>query len=469
MQITLISDINHNLIPVNNKIRIQGWIKNRRKSKLGITFLDLMDGSSIRSLQIVASDSLNNYPNEILLITTGCSIDVYGTLIFSKRKEQKYEIVAQKIQILGWVDNPHTYPISSKKHTLEYLREVNHLRPRTNLILAVSVVRNILFQSIHSFLFKEKFYWIPTPIITSIDAEGTGEMFSVNVKTEKLNNRNGSKEQFIYEKFFNKESFLTVSGQLTLESYASALSRVYTFGPIFRAENSNTSRHLSEFWMLEIEAAFFDLNKILLFSEKLIKYVFESVINIANLELQWLSDNLNINLLKRIKSAINNKFIVLEYSEAIKILNKNFVHVKENKISFGDDLNSEQERYLVEKHFRNNNIIAIINYPKKIKAFYMRINKDAKTVAAMDIIFPYIGEIIGGSQREERLDYLDKRMIELKLNKKEYWWYRDLRKYGTVPHSGLGIGFERLLMYITGMNNIRDVIPFPRTVNNANF
>ncbi|QCI26812.1 asparagine--tRNA ligase [Buchnera aphidicola (Thelaxes californica)] len=467
MKISLISDIYKELVPINSNILIKGWVKNKRSSKIGISFLDIQDGSTSQSIQVIANKKLINYKNEILTITTGYSISINGILVLSKGIQQKYEILSNTIKIIGKIKNSNHYPITSKKHTLEHLRNFSHLRPRTNLILAITRIRNILIQSIHSFLYHNNFYWIPTPIITSLDAEGTGEIFHVCVKNKKTIKNCTNNQKNIYEKFFNQDAYLTVSGQLTLESYACSLSRVYNFGPTFRAENSNTSRHLSEFWMLEVEAAFFNMHNILNFAEKLIKYTLKEVLKKNAIELEILSKLLNINISERIVKSINTKIIILTYSKAINILNKHCSFLKK-KILFGDDLNSDQERFLVEKYF-NYSIIAIIDFPKKLKAFYMRINDDNQTVAAMDILFPYIGEIIGGSQREERLDILDSRIRELGLNKKDYWWYRDLRKYGTVPHSGFGIGFERLLMYITGINNIRDVIPFPRTVNHANF
>ncbi|WP_343128428.1 asparagine--tRNA ligase [Buchnera aphidicola (Kurisakia onigurumii)] len=465
MILVSISDIHNNCIKINSQIKINGWIKSKRDSKIGLSFIHVSDGSHIFDLQVIAKKNLKNYFSEILKLSTGCSICINGKLIFSTGKKQKYELLADKIKIFGWIKNNNTYPISPKKHTLEYLRDVSHLRSRTNIISSISRIRNSVLHSMHNFLFEKKYFWIPTPIITSIDAEGSGSMFTISSK-KNISTKKNIQKDYNSKYFFSKKVFLSVSGQLTLETYSSSLSKVYTFGPIFRAENSNTSRHLSEFWMLEVETSFHILQDIIIFSENLLKNIFSYVLKINEEEIFFLSNYLKTDLKNRLLSFIKNGFIIIEYKEAIKILNK-FYNFSNKKIIFGHNLSSDQEKYLSEKYFKS--VIVIINYPKDLKAFYMKLNKDKKTVAAMDVLFPYVGEIIGGSEREDRLFKLDQRMLEMQLKKEDYWWYRDLRKYGTVPHAGFGIGFERLLMYITGINNIRDVTPFPRTVNNANF
>ncbi|OQM34352.1 asparagine--tRNA ligase [bacterium endosymbiont of Pedicinus badii] len=440
-------------------ILVRGWVKTRRDSKLGISFISIHDGSCLNSLQIIAKKkNIKNYSNEILKLNSGCSIEVLGTVVKSIGKKQKYEVLAKKIKVLGLVKNPEKYPISSKNHTLEYLREVAHLRPRTNIIGAITRIRNTVSYAIHRFMYEKGFYWISTPIISTSDAEGAGKTFLIY--TEYLKNQ---KISYSKTKFFGKKTFLTVSGQLNAESYACALSKVYTFGPTFRAENSNTTRHLSELWMVEPEMAFIDLKKIIHFSEKMLKYIFQFVLLERYEDLKFLSRK-NSSIITRIENFINTKMKVIEYSDAIEILNQ---EKKYSNFLWGQDLSIEQEKFLSNEYF--NSIVAIKNYPKSIKAFYMRINKDKKTVSSFDIITPEIGEIIGGSQREERLKFLDKRIKECKLKKEEYWWYRDLRKYGTVPHSGFGMGLERLVCFITGMKNVRDTIPFPRSRNQAEF
>jgi len=463
---TLIKKIYQNQIKVNDIIKIKGWIRTRRSSKIGISFLNVYDGSYISPIQVVVKKTIDNYYDDILNLTTGCSVSIIGVLLLSNGRKQKYEIQANHIKVIGWVTNPETYPISSKKHSLEYLREVPHLRPRTNFIGAISRIRSVMAYSLHKFLSKNGYYWVPTPIITSIDTEGNGAMF--NVSTFDLNNIPKTNNKFVNFKkdFFGKKSFLTVSGQLTLETYACSLSKVYTFGPTFRAENSNTSRHLSEFWMLEVEESFSTLKKIINFSEIMIKYVIRNVIHSSLEELLFLEKFLNKDLLSKLNKCLETNFIQINYKDAIKILKKSSTF-KNQPIFFGMDLSSFHEKYLVQNYFKNP--IIILNYPKKLKPFYMRVNNDGKTVSAMDILMPEVGEILGGSQREERLSILDSRIHELKLKKKDYSWYRDIRKYGTVPHSGFGLGFERFMSYITSVPNVRDLIPFPRTVKNSKF
>ncbi|MCR3756496.1 MAG: asparagine--tRNA ligase [Candidatus Westeberhardia cardiocondylae] len=465
--ISPISNILKGCININTEVTVQGWIRTRRDSKIGISFLNIYDGSCLKCLQIIVNKNVENYNSDILRLTTGCSIKIIGKLINSLGKKQKYEIKAKYVKILGWIDNPSVYPISAKYHTMEYLREVPHLKPRTGLVGAITRLRHFLAQSIHNFMNKQGFFWVTTPLITSVDTEGSGKMFRVS--TLDLNNlpvKSRGKINF-NEDFFGKETFLTVSGQLTGESYACALSKIYTFGPTFRAEHSNTRRHLSEFWMVEPEMAFSTLEDIIILAEKMLKYIFHEILTNSYEEIKFFQKKIHrFEKYNYIKQLTSTDFVHIEYSEVINILKKNNKFFK-NTISWGMDLSFEHECYLTEKYFGCP--IVIKNYPKEIKAFYMRINEDSKTVAAMDILFPRIGEIIGGSQREERLEKLDKRMEEIGLNKKEYWWYRDLRRYGTVPHSGFGLGLERLMVYITGIKNIKDVVPFPRTFHNAHF
>ncbi|QJC37805.1 asparagine--tRNA ligase [Enterobacteriaceae endosymbiont of Donacia bicoloricornis] len=460
-----ISQLMTEKIKINSKVFIGGWVRNKRHSKLGISFINLYDGSCINDIQIIANNKLNNYKKEILNITSGCSLTVKGILKYSPKNLQKYEIHALKIKVIGWVYNPGKYPISPKKHSLKYLREVSHLRSRTKIISCITRIKHNIALYIHNFLNKKNFFWVNTPLITTLDTEGSGKMFRVS--TLDLSNIKYKKNKNIFKKdFFGKEAFLTVSGQLNLETYACSMSKVYTFGPTFRAENSNTKRHLAEFWMLEIEIAFSNLEYIINFIEKMLKSIFKYFLNFHESEISFLSQREDNNLFNKINKILLNKFNIIEYNEVINILTKckeNFSHL----ITWGEDLLIEHEKYLTNKYFKN--IVIIYNYPKNIKAFYMYLNNDKKTVASIDVLFPDIGEIIGGSQRESRINILDERLEELKLNKNNYWWYRDLRKYGTIPHSGFGLGFERLISYITGIYNIRDIIPFPRTPYNAKF
>ncbi|QJC36578.1 asparagine--tRNA ligase [Enterobacteriaceae endosymbiont of Donacia simplex] len=463
--VSSISQLMTGKIKINSKISIGGWVRNRRHSKLGLSFINLYDGSCINDIQIIAHNKLNNYKKEILSITSGCSLKVKGIFKYSPKNMQIYEIYALKIKILGWVDNPGKYPISPKKHSLKYLREVSHLRSRTKIISCITRIKHNIALYIHNFLHKKNFFWINTPLITTLDTEGSGKMFRVS--TLDLSKFKYQKYTNIFKKdFFGKEAFLTVSGQLNLETYACAMSRVYTFGPTFRAENSNTNRHLAEFWMLEVEIAFSNLEYIINFIEKMLKNIFQYVLNFHENEITFLSEKIEKNLFNKINKVILNKFNIIEYTEAINIL-KNCKEKFSHLIIWGEDLSIEHEKYLTNKYF--NNIVIIYNYPKNIKAFYMYLNNDKNTVASMDVLLPDIGEIIGGSQRENRINILDERLKEFKLNKNDYWWYRDLRKYGTIPHSGFGLGFERLISYITGIYNIKDVIPFPRTPYNAKF
>ena len=466
MNVVSVVNILNGNITINTKVTVRGWIRSKRDSKLGFSFIMVYDGSCLNPIQVIVDSSLYNYQSEVLRLTIGCSVIVTGVVVLSVGKDQIIEIKANKINIVGWIEDPDTYPMSAKNHSLEYLREMAHLRPRTNLIGTVARIRHTLSYMIHYFFNKNGFFWVSTPLITTSDTEGAGEMFRVstlNVENLQLNNK--GKIDFNKD-FFGKESFLTVSGQLNVESYASALSKVYTFGPTFRAENSNTSRHLSEFWMIEPEIAFSSLDDVLILAESMLKYLFKNILNKCIDDIAFLVKHIDKNIINRLQHFIDTDFVQIEYNNAINILmssNQKF----EKKITWGMDLSSEHERYLTDKYFKAP--VVVKNYPKDIKAFYMRLNDDNITVSSMDILAPGIGEIIGGSQREERLDVLDKRLKDMNLNKENYWWYRDLRRYGTVPHSGFGLGFERLISYITGLHNVRDVIPFPRTPRNANF
>jgi len=466
MSVISITDVLAGKYPVSEAVTVHGWIRTRRDSKAGISFLAVHDGSCFDAIQAIAPSDLDNYQSEVLKLTTGAAVKVTGILVESPGKGQSFEIQATKVEILGLVDDPDTYPMAAKRHSIEFLREQAHLRARTNIGGAVTRVRNTLAQAVHRFLHSKGYFWISTPLITGSDCEGAGEMFRVST-LDMENLPRTDKGNVDYAKdFFGKETFLTVSGQLNVETYACALSKVYTFGPTFRAENSNTTRHLAEFWMVEPEIAFADLSDAADLAEEMLKYVFQAVLDERADDMAFFQQRVDKTVVERMNSVINNEFVRLDYTDAITIL-ENCGKKFENKVSWGVDLNSEHERYLAEEHF--NGPVVLQNYPKDIKAFYMRLNDDGKTVAAMDILAPGIGEIIGGAQREERLDVLDARLEEMNLNQEDYSWYRDLRRYGTVPHSGFGLGFERLVAYATGMQNVRDVIPFPRTPNNAAF
>ena len=459
----------------NSKIIVAGWVRAFR----GNRFIELNDGSTIKNIQCVITESKTN--NEIIKkINVGSSLKIQGTLIQSIGKGQTFEIEITQIEIIGESD-PDKYPIQPKKHSFEFLREQAHLRIRTSTFSAVMRIRSKLAFGVHKFFNEKGFNYIHTPIITSNDAEGAGEMFQV---TTLNNSQKGEKEVDFSEDFFGKKTNLTVSGQLEAETYALGLGNVYTFGPTFRAENSNPSRHASEFWMIEPEMAFYNLDDSMDLAESFLKYILKDMMNSCKEDLKFLDERLRkeqspkpmserdeLSLIEKINFTVNNKFTRISYSDAFEIL-KNSNYNKKKKFKYlitewGCDFQSEHERFLVEKHFKSP--VIIYNYPSKIKAFYMRLNEDEKTVRAMDVLFPGIGEIIGGSQREERLDVLQKRIDEMGIDDKELWWYLELRKYGTVPHSGFGLGFERLIMFCTGMMNIRDVIPYPRTPKNASF
>lgn len=453
-------------ISIDQTVTVRGWVKTRRDSKAGLSFISLHDGSCFAPIQIVASDSLSNYQNDVLKLSSGCSISVTGTLVASHGKGQAFEIQAETLQVVGWVENPDTYPIQAKRHTLEFLREVAHLRPRTNTISAVTRVRHCLSQAIHRFFDERGYYWVHTPLITASDCEGAGELFRVST-LDLLNLPKNEQGKVDFNKdFFGRETFLTVSGQLNLEAYCLAMSKVYTFGPTFRAENSNTSRHLAEFWMVEPELAFASLNDICDLSQALLRYLCKTVLDERADDMSFFNQFVAPGCIERLEHVAQSEFEILTYTNAIEALKK-ADRTFEYPVSWGLDLQSEHERYLAEDLCKKP--VIITDYPEDIKGFYMRLNDDGKTVAAMDVLAPGIGEIIGGSQREERLDILDKRMEASGLNKEHYQWYRDLRRYGSVPHAGFGLGFERLISYVTGVNNVRDVIPFPRTPGHADF
>lgn len=466
MSLSSTKEILSGKIAIGEKVTVAGWIRTRRDSKAGFSFLAVNDGSGFDNVQVIAPNTLNNYESEILKLTTGCSVVVDGTLKASEGKGQAYEINADKVFVTGFVEDPDTYPMSAKRHNVEYLREYAHLRPRTNLMGAVMRIRNTVAYAIHSFFQENGFMWVATPLITSSDCEGAGEMFTVT--NFDLNNvpKNDKGEADFSKDFFGKHAYMTVSGQLNVETYACAFSKVYTFGPTFRAENSNTTRHLAEFWMVEPEMAFTDLDGCATTAEKLLKYVFKTVLEQRADDMKFIAERVDKDAITRLEHFISSDFAKVDYTDAIEILKK-ATKKFEYPVEWGIDLQSEHERYLAEEHFKAP--VVVKNYPRDIKAFYMKQNDDGKTVAAMDVLAPGIGEIIGGSQREDNLEKLDKRMDELGMNKDSYWWYRDLRRYGSVPHSGFGLGFERLIVYITGVGNVRDVIPFPRTPHSAEF
>ena len=453
-------------ISVDKSVTVQGWVKTRRDSKAGLSFISLHDGSCFAPIQIVATDNLVNYDHDILKVTAGCSMSVTGKLVTSQGKGQLFEIQAEAIEVLGWVDNPDSYPIQAKRHSLEFLREVAHLRPRTNTISAVTRVRHCLSQAIHRFFHEQGYFWIHTPIITASDCEGAGEMFRVST-LDLLNPPKNDRGQIDFEKdFFGRETFLTVSGQLNVEAYCLAMSKVYTFGPTFRAENSNTSRHLAEFWMVEPELAFATLSDMCALSQALLRHLCTTVLEECHDDMNFFNQFVSPDCIERLEHITQSDFEIMSYTDAITALQK-ASHPFEYPVTWGLDLQSEHERYLAEELCKKP--VILTDYPKDIKGFYMRLNEDGETVAAMDVLAPGIGEIIGGSQREERLDVLDRRMDECGLSKDHYQWYRDLRRYGTVPHAGFGLGLERLVSYVTGISNVRDVIPFPRTPGHADY
>jgi asparaginyl-tRNA synthetase len=453
-------------VPVGTEVTVRGWIRTRRDSKAGLSFLAVSDGTCFSPLQVVAPGALPNYASEVQRLSTGCSVTCTGTLVASQGKGQTVEVQASKVEVHGYVEDPDTYPVQPKQHSLEFLREVAHLRPRTNTFGAVARVRHCVAQAIHRFFHQNDFFWVNTPIVTASDAEGAGQMFRVSTLDLANLPRDDQGKLDFKKDFVGKETFLSVSGQLNVEAYCLALSKVYTFGPTFRAENSNTTRHLAEFWMIEPETAFADLSADADLAEAFLKYVFKAVLEERPDDLAFFVERHDKDAVARLERFVGSAFERLDYTEAVSILEKSGQKF-EFKVSWGQDLQTEHERWLVEKHVGRP--VVVMNYPEKMKAFYMRLNDDAKTVAAMDILAPGIGEIIGGSQREERLEVLDARMAQFGLNKDHYGWYRDLRRYGTVPHAGFGLGFERLIVYICALGNIRDAIPYPRAPGLAEF
>jgi asparaginyl-tRNA synthetase len=452
--------------PAETPTTIKGWVKTRRDSKAGISFVNVSDGSCFHPVQVVAPNTLSNYADEVQRLTAGCAVECTGVVVPSSAKGQPFEMQATEIKVIGWVEDPDTYPIQPKPHTMEFLRENAHLRARTNTISAATRVRHTIAQAIHRFFHERGFLWIHTPIITASDAEGAGELFRVST-LDMVNPPKTPDGKIDFSKdFFGREAFLTVSGQLNVETYCMALSNVYTFGPTFRAENSNTSRHLAEFWMIEPEIAFADLSDDATLAEALLKYVFKAVLDERADDMAFFDERIEKGIVAKLQNIVTSEFVRMDYTDAIKVLEASKEKF-EYPVKWGIDLQSEHERYLAEKHVKGP--LVLMNYPKEIKAFYMRLNDDNKTVAAMDVLAPGIGEIIGGSQREERLEVLDARMLESGLDPAHYSWYRDLRRYGTVPHAGFGLGFERTISYATGLSNVRDVIPFPRTPGSARY
>jgi asparaginyl-tRNA synthetase len=466
MTTTRISHVLGGRAAVGERVTVEGWIRTRRDSKAGVSFLALHDGSCFDALQIVAPAELANYTSDVLRITSGCAVRARGEVVASQGKGQSVELRAETIEVVGWVDDPDHYPMQPKRHTMEYLREVAHLRPRTNVIGAVTRVRHALAQAVHRFFHERDFFWIHTPIITSSDAEGAGQMFKVStLDLANLPRTPDGKVDFDKD-FFGRAAHLTVSGQLDVETYCMAMSRVYTFGPTFRAENSNTRRHLAEFWMIEPEIAFADLSDDAQLAEDFLKSIFRALLVERKDDMAFFEKFVDKECVARLTAMIESKFTRMDYGDAIRELEKSGQKF-EFPVNWGIDLQSEHEKFMTETIVKGP--VAVVNYPKSIKAFYMRLNDDERTVAAMDVLAPGIGEIIGGSQREHRLDVLDRRIDELGLEKQAYWWYRDLRRYGTVPHAGFGLGFERAIQYATGIDNIRDVIPFPRAPRQCEF
>jgi len=449
-----------------SEMTVAGWVRTRRDSKAGFSFIELNDGSCQGNLQVVAPTSLPNYDSEIVKLHPGASVKVTGTLVASEGKGQAVDLKATDVKVLGFCD-PMEYPLGKTRISFERLREVAHLRPRTNTFGAVARVRNTLAFATHEFFQGRGFYYFNAPLITASDCEGAGEMFQVT--TLDIENPPRDKESGrvdFSQDFFGRPANLTVSGQLEAETYACALGSVYTFGPTFRAENSNTTRHLAEFWMIEPEVAFADLHDDADLAEDYLRHLFRAVLKKCPEELQFFNDRIEKGLLDNLTRLADAEFTRITYTEAIKILEK-AADKFEFKPSWGVDLQSEHERYLAEETFHGP--VIVMDYPRDIKAFYMRLNDDQKTVAAMDVLLPNVGEIIGGSQREERLDVLERRIRETGMDPKNYWWYCDLRRFGSVPHAGFGLGFERMVRFCTGMGNIRDVIPYPRTPQSAEF
>ena len=479
------------------RVTVKGWVRTRRDSKAegGLSFIALHDGSCFDTIQIVATGNLSNYAGEVAKLCTGCSIECDGVIVTNPKGGAEIQADPSKnggwgaVRVLGWVEDPDTYPIQPKPHSFEYLREVAHLRVRTNTFGAVARVRHCMAMAIHRFFHERGFYYVHTPIITANDCEGAGQMFRVStLDMQALGSGHQASAKApgaapasaqqpgtdpFANDFFGKQAHLTVSGQLNVETYCMAMSKVYTFGPTFRAENSNTSRHLAEFWMIEPEIAFADLNDDAQLAEDMLKYLFKTVLEERADDMKFFAERIEKTAIERLKMIVEKPFLRVTYTEGIQVLEDAIKKGKkfEYPVKWGTDLQSEHERFLTEEHFKQP--VILTNYPKGIKAFYMRLDDNCEpgreTVRAMDVLVPGIGEIIGGSQREERLDKLDARLEEMGLKKEDYWWYRDLRRYGTVPHAGFGLGFERIIQFVTGMQNIRDVIPFPRAPKQAEF
>jgi asparaginyl-tRNA synthetase len=450
---------------VGRSVKLQGWVRTRRDSKGGFSFIEVNDGSCLGNVQVIAEAALPNYQSEVLHLSVGSSVTIGGTVRASPAKGQATEVLAQSLTVHGGAD-PATYPMQKKGHTMEFLRTQAHLRPRTNTFGAVTRVRNRVCCSIHQFFQEQGFFYVHPPIITASDAEGAGQMFRVTTLDLGKLPRNAQGEVDLSRDFFGRSTYLTVSGQLEAEIFACALGKVYTFGPTFRAENSNTSRHLAEFWMIEPEMAFYELTDNMDLAEAFLKRICRDVLAQCPEDVAFFQERINDKARAALESIVADTFVRLPYTEAVEILQKSG-QTFEFPASWGTDLQSEHERYLTEQHFKKP--VILFDYPRGIKAFYMRLNDDGKTVRAMDVLVPGVGEIIGGSQREERLDVLETRMKEQHLDPAAYWWYLDLRRFGTVPHSGFGLGLERTVQFVTGMGNIRDVIPFPRTPGSADF
>lgn len=450
---------------IGDEVVVRGWIRTRRDSKGGFSFLEVNDGSSLANLQIVADAELPNYETEIKRLSAGASVAIRGQLKESGGRGQATELHAQEVVVYGWAD-PDEYPLQKKRHSFEKLREWAHLRPRTNTIGAVMRVRNRICRSIHDFFADEEFLYVQTPIITASDCEGAGELFRVTTVDPARPPLDSDGRVDWKQDFFGRPAYLTVSGQLEGEIYASALGKIYTFGPTFRAENSNTSRHLAEFWMVEPEAAFYELSDVMGLAEAFLKRIATDVLSDCSEDLEFFNERIDDQVLSNLKSVAEAQFRRISYTDAVDVLQKSGKSF-EFPVDWGSDLQAEHERYLAEEHFGAP--VILHDFPKSIKPFYMRVNDDDRTVAAMDVLAPGVGEIIGGSQREERLDVLTTRMQEQNLSVDDYWWYVDLRRYGTTPHGGFGLGLERMVQFVTGMANIRDVIPFPRTPGSAEF
>lgn len=450
---------------IGKEVRLQGWVRTRRDSKGGFSFIEINDGSCFGNIQIIADADLSNYDDEIKKLTAGCSVTVDGMVKESGGKGQTTEIQAAKVHVHGWAD-PEEYPLQKKRHSMEKLREWAHLRPRTNTFGAVSRVRNCICNSIHQFFQEQGFLYIQTPVITASDCEGAGELFKVTTLDLEAVPRNDQGAVDYTKDFFDRPSYLTVSGQLEGEIYATALGKVYSFGPTFRAENSNTSRHLAEFWMVEPEVAFSELSDNMDLAEAFLKRILSDVISRCEEDMDFFNQRIDTTIRQTLNHVVESEFERLPYTEAISILESSGQDF-EFPVKWGIDLQSEHERYLTEEKFKRP--VILYDYPRSIKPFYMFLNDDDETVRAMDVLVPKVGEIIGGSEREHRLDVLQSRMAEQELDPEEYWWYLDLRRFGTVPHAGFGLGLERMVQFATGMTNIRDVIPFPRTPGNADF